>query len=147
VKETLPAHEEDDVHVVEAGDATSERHDLVPQRRTTAARGNNEETRTKKHKKGDNLEGIMGRYIDMRMKQAEEEATQLAKEREEKEASQVAYFSIKKCISIIGTMEVTKEEKAKAYNVFKDLDNRQIFLSACDDDAESALIWLRNEMD
>jgi hypothetical protein len=55
-------------------------------------------------------------------------------------------LSIKKCISIIGTMEVTKEEKAKAYNVFKDLDNRQIFLSACDDDAESALIWLRNEM-
>jgi hypothetical protein len=107
---------------------------------------NNEETRTKRHKKGDNLEGIMGRYIDMRMKQAEEEATQLAKEREEKEVSQVADFSIKKCISIIGTMEVTKEEKAKAYNVFKDLDNRQIFLSACDDDAESALIWLRNEM-
>jgi hypothetical protein len=88
----------------------------------------------------------MGRYIDMRMKQDEEEATQLAKEREEKEVSQAADFSIKKCISIIGTMEVTKEEKAKAYNVFKDLDNRQIFLSACDDDAESALIWLRNEM-
>jgi hypothetical protein len=107
---------------------------------------NNEETRTKRHKKGDNLEGIMGRYIDMRMKQDEEEATQLAKEREEKEVSQAANFSIKKCISIIGTMEVTKEEKAKAYNVFKDLDNRQIFLSACDDDAESALIWLRNEM-
>jgi hypothetical protein len=86
----------------------------------------------------------MGRYIDMIMKQAEEEATQLAKEREEKEVSQAADFSIKKCISIIGTMEVTKE--AKAYNDFKDLDNRQIFLSACDDDAESALIWLRNEM-
>jgi hypothetical protein len=44
---------------------------------------------------------------------------------DKKEASQVADFSIKKCISIIGTMEVTKEEKAKAYNVFKDLDNRQ----------------------
>jgi hypothetical protein len=38
--------------------------------------------------------------------------------------------------TIIGTMEVKKEEKAKAYNVFKDLDNRQIFLSACDDDDE-----------
>ncbi|XP_020394824.1 uncharacterized protein [Zea mays] len=146
VEETLPAHEEDDVHVVDAGDATSERHDLVPRRRTTATKGNNEETRTKRHKKGDYLEGIMGRYIDMRMKQAEEEATQLAKEREEKEVSQTADFSIKKCISIIGTMEVTKVEKAKAYNVFKDLNNRQIFLSACDDDAESALIWLRNEM-
>ncbi|XP_020401577.1 uncharacterized protein [Zea mays] len=146
LEEILPAHEEDDVHVVKAGDATGERHDPTPQRRTTAARGNNEEMRTKRHKKGDNLEGIMGRYIDMRMKQAEEEATHLAKEREEKEVSQAADFSIKKCISILGTMEVTKEEKAKAYNAFKDLDNRQIFLSACDDDAESALIWLRNEM-
>jgi hypothetical protein len=43
-------------------------------------------------------------------------------------------------------MEVTKEEKEKAYNVFKDLDNRQFFSSAYDDDAEFALIWLRNEM-
>jgi hypothetical protein len=82
----------------------------------------------------------------MRMKQVEEEATQLAKEKEEKEVSQDADFSIKKCISILGAMEVTKEEKVKAYNVFKDLDNMHFFLSACDDDAESALIWLRNEM-
>jgi hypothetical protein len=146
LEEILSAHEEDDVHVVKAGDATGERHDPRPQRRTTVARGNNEEMRTKRHKKGDNLEGIMGRYIDMRMKQAEEEATQLAKEREEKEVSQAAHFSIKKCISILGTMEVTKEEKAKAYNAFKDLENRQIFLSACGDDVESALIWLRKEM-
>jgi hypothetical protein len=51
VEETLPAHEEDDVRVVEAGDATGERHDPVPQRRTTATRGNNEETRTKRHKR------------------------------------------------------------------------------------------------
>jgi hypothetical protein len=75
-------------------------HDPMSQRRATAARGSNEETRTKRHKKGDNLEGIMGRYIDMRMNQDEEEATQLAKEREEKKASQAVDFSINKCISI-----------------------------------------------
>jgi hypothetical protein len=74
-----------------------------------------EEMETKMHKKSSNLEGIMGRYIDMRMKQAKEEAAQLAKvrEREDKEASQDVDFSIKKCISILGTMEVTKEEEAK----------------------------------
>ena len=43
-------------------------------------------------------------------------------------------------------MEVAKDENAKAYSVFKDPDNRQIFLSVCDDDPESALIWLRNEI-
>jgi hypothetical protein len=30
--------------------------------------------------------------------------------------------------------------------VFKDPDNRQIFLSACNDDREVALMWLRDEM-
>jgi hypothetical protein len=83
VEETLAAHEEDDVHAVEVGDATGERHVPIP-RRTIAARGNNEETETKMHKKSSNLEGIMGRYIDMRMKQAKEEAAQLAKVRERK---------------------------------------------------------------
>uniref|UniRef100_A0A0E0KS25 Myb/SANT-like domain-containing protein n=1 Tax=Oryza punctata TaxID=4537 RepID=A0A0E0KS25_ORYPU len=42
--------------------------------------------------------------------------------------------------------EVTKEEKAKAYTVFKNAENREIFVSACEEDDESALIWLRNEM-
>ena len=40
VEETLAAHEEDDIHAVEVGDATGERHDLIPWRRTFATRGN-----------------------------------------------------------------------------------------------------------
>ncbi|CAO2200843.1 unnamed protein product, partial [Urochloa humidicola] len=136
--------EGDDVHVHEGGHATGER--TVLKTSVAVARRNSEETGSKRQKRSSNLEGLFGKYIELRNKQLEEESTQLAKEREEKEPNQAADYSIKKCISILGTLEVTSEEKAKAYSVFKDLDNRQIFISACDDDVESALIWLRNEM-
>ncbi|TKV97284.1 hypothetical protein SEVIR_9G484250v4 [Setaria viridis] len=79
----------------------------------------------------------------MRTKQGEDEAVQLAREKEESEGNAL---SIKKCISVLNTLEVTKEEKAKSFKLFKDPDNRQIFLSACDDDPEVALLWLRSEI-
>ncbi|RCV31071.1 hypothetical protein SETIT_6G147200v2 [Setaria italica] len=56
-------------------------------------------------------------------------------------------YSIKRYISIINTMEVTKQEKAKAYAVFtKSKENRETFICASEEDEESTLIWLRNEM-
>ena len=79
----------------------------------------------------------------MRTKQVKDEAVQLVRE---KEVTRDNDFSIKRCISVLNSIEVTKEEKAKAYGVFKNPDNREIFLSACDEDPESALIWLRNEI-
>ncbi|KAF0905097.1 hypothetical protein E2562_000900 [Oryza meyeriana var. granulata] len=73
--------------------------------------------------------GLIERYLDMRTKQAEDEAAHLAREKEaylarEKEIND---FSIKRCISILNSMEVTKEKKAKAYAVFKNAENRGIF--------------------
>uniref|UniRef100_A0A0A9E7N2 Uncharacterized protein n=1 Tax=Arundo donax TaxID=35708 RepID=A0A0A9E7N2_ARUDO len=108
---------------------------------------------------------MMERYLEMRTKQAEAEAAQLAKE-EEEEAAQLAKekedeaarlasdkpvgqgndFSIKRCISVLNSMELTKVEKAKAYGLFRNADNREIFLSASDEDPETTVIWLRNEM-
>jgi len=44
----------------------------------------------------------------MKSKESEEEITQLARE---KECSQAADYSIKKCVSMLGTIDVTKEEK------------------------------------
>jgi hypothetical protein len=85
----------------------------------------------------------MERYLDFRSKQAKDEATQLAREREARGGDDL---SIKNCIAVLNTLEVTKEEKVKAYKVFKDPHNRQIFLSACNDDREAALMWLRDEM-
>ena len=79
-----------------------------------------------------------------RAKEAEEEAAHLAKE---KEAAECNDFSIKRCISVLNTLDVTKEEKAKAYVVFiKSKENREAFISGCELDVESTLIWLRNEM-
>jgi hypothetical protein len=53
----------------------------------------------------------MERYLEMRIKQAEDEATLQASE---KEVAQGTYFSIKRCISVLNSMDVTKEEKVKA---------------------------------
>ena len=97
----------------------------------------------KKSKRNSNIESMMERYLEMRSNQVKAESAHVAKE---KDQAQGADFSIKKCISVLHSMDVTKEEKAKAYHVFKKPENRELFLCACDDDPESALIWLRSEM-
>jgi hypothetical protein len=85
----------------------------------------------------------MEKYISFRAKQAEEEATQLAEEKEKSEAND---FSIKKCVVVVNTMEMTKEEKATSFKIFRDPDSRQIFLSSYEEDPEVAFIWLKSEM-
>jgi hypothetical protein len=105
------------------------------------------------------MKKMIGAYLEMRTKQAEAEAADRAKEMEEREretrerearekdAAQTSDFSIRRCISVLNTMEVTKEEKAKAYAIFiKRKENREAFICACEVDQESALIWLRSEM-
>ncbi|KAG2605337.1 hypothetical protein PVAP13_4NG100419 [Panicum virgatum] len=96
-------------------------------------------------KRGVRIEEMMERFLEKReeetaliIKQAEKEAARRAKQAEEEEAAcrakevkeEVACldkeneaaksndFSIKRCISVLNTLEVTKEEKAKAYAVF-----------------------------
>ncbi|PUZ60258.1 hypothetical protein GQ55_4G109200 [Panicum hallii var. hallii] len=86
--------------------------------------------------------------------QAEAEAADRAREMEERErearekdGAQAFDFSIRRCISVLNTMEVTKEEKAKAYAIFiKSKENREALIYACEVDQESVLIWLRSEM-
>jgi hypothetical protein len=87
----------------------------------------------------------------MRTKQVQDESVDLAKEKEdqakENEVAQGNDFSIKRCTSVLSTIEVTKEEKAKAFSVFiKSKENREAFLTGCELDQESTLIWLKNEM-
>ncbi|TVU43332.1 hypothetical protein EJB05_09792, partial [Eragrostis curvula] len=91
-----------------------------------------------------NIEGMMEKYLDMRKKQFEDDAALLQNKQRAAEGSD---FSIKKCISVLSTMGVTREEKTKAFGVFKDPDNREIFLSAFEDDPQCALAWLRFQMD
>jgi hypothetical protein len=106
-------------------------------------RKKNDEQDEKRPKKSTRIENLMEKYLEMRTKQAEDESAKLAKE---KEHTQCGDFSIKKCISVLRSMEVTKEEKAKAYAIFKTPVNRELFLCAYEDVPESALIWLRSEM-
>jgi hypothetical protein len=154
--------EDAQVHRIEDEDASSERGEQMLQRSDSLSRDedtsverigqqrraameskNTEEKEAKRPKKSGNIEGLMERYLKMRTKQVEDEDAQVAKI---KEAAQGTDFSIKRCVSVLNSMEVTKVEKAKAYAVFKNQDNREIFLSACSEDPESAIIWLRNEM-
>ncbi|RCV25588.1 hypothetical protein SETIT_5G177600v2 [Setaria italica] len=123
------------------------------QRRMTASR-KKPEKEGQRPRKSAKIEAMMERFLEMRTKQAEDEAQQLARENEtrekearDKEAAKGDEYSIKRCISIINKMEVTKQETAKAYAIFtKSKENRETFICASEEDEESALIWLRNEM-
>ncbi|TVU18190.1 hypothetical protein EJB05_34270, partial [Eragrostis curvula] len=98
-----------------------------------------------------NVEGMFERYLEMRTKQGEEEAAMLARENEaamlarENQLTQATDFSITRCIKVLNTMQVTKEEKVKAFSVFKNVENREIFLSSAEGDEETALLWLRSQ--
>jgi hypothetical protein len=68
------------------------------------------ENEEKRPKKGERIEEMMGRYLDMRTKQVQDESADLAKE---KEVAQANDFSIKRCIYVLSTVEVTKGRKGK----------------------------------
>lgn len=79
---------------------------------------------------------MMESYLEMRKRQSEEEE---AKKREE--ASKVDDCSIRNCITVVESMEeLSNEEKVKSFGVFKDVQNREIFMSA---GPMTRLIWLR----
>ncbi|CAN6272947.1 unnamed protein product [Urochloa humidicola] len=146
------------------------------QRRPTTSR-NKHEKEPKRPRRNEEIVGIMGAYLEMRTKQAEVEAADRAREMEERERearerqtremeererqarereerqareredAQASDFSIKRCFTILNTLAVTKEEKAKGYAILiKSKENREAFVCACELDEESALIWLRSEM-
>ncbi|BAH94479.1 Os09g0292400 [Oryza sativa Japonica Group] len=155
-EDTLAYQVQDDADATEDDNANAERLKEMPHRRVVVVPRNKEEKEPKRQNKSVGVEGLMERYLDMRTKQTEDEAAQLAREKEaqlarEKEAhlareKESNDFSIKRCISVLNSMDVTKAEKVKAYTVFKNAENREIFVSACDEDPESALSWLRSEM-
>jgi len=91
----------------------------------------------------DALEGLVGRYLDVKTKQVEDEAAQLVKEKEDAKASD---FSIKRCITVLRTMEVIATEKIKAADVFSIPNNRETFISFCEDEPEIVVLWLRGKI-
>ncbi len=137
--------QDEDARLQPDEDASVERTEQRMPRRIGATTSVNQEKEPKRMKKdGSALEGVIGRYLDLKTKQAQDEAALLAKE---KEATQANDYSIKRCISILKTMDVTRDEKVKASEVFIIPDNREIFISFNEDDPETALLWLRGKMD
>ncbi|XBI81614.1 hypothetical protein VPH35_090477 [Triticum aestivum] len=78
---------------------------------------------------------MMEKYLEIRAKQVEDERNK---------PRVVDEYSIKNCIDLLKTMDITPEEEVKAFRVFKIPENREIFMSAR---PETALMWLRAEME
>ena len=94
------------------------------------------EKELKKPNKSDEMVGVIERYVKMKEKQAEDE----------KAESNV--FSIAKCISALYKIkDFSREERVKASKVFKIAENREIFLTWVAEDEESAIMWLRGELE
>uniref|UniRef100_A0ACD5VJ00 Uncharacterized protein n=1 Tax=Avena sativa TaxID=4498 RepID=A0ACD5VJ00_AVESA len=87
-----------------------------------------------KKSSADGLVGVMERLVKMKEKEANHEALQ--------------DFSITKCIAELRNLEgFDPTKKARAFVVFKSVENREIFLNVVNDKDGTALIWLQIEMD
>jgi hypothetical protein len=111
--------------------------------RRSAASTINQDKEAKRMNK-DSLEGLVGWYLDLKAKQVEDEVTQMAKE---KESSQGDDFSIKRCISVVRSMNVIEDQKIKAARVFDIPNNRETFISFSVDEPETILLWLIRMID
>ncbi|KAE8772363.1 hypothetical protein D1007_55635 [Hordeum vulgare] len=93
---------------------------------------------------GDVIVGALNKYIELKKRQVDDEAAYLANEKAE--ATKLHDFSITKSMDVLKIMEdVTRIEKIKSFNVFKEAANREIFINvADDDDKETVVMWLRS---
>jgi hypothetical protein len=89
----------------------------------------------KKPVKSDEMVQVVDRYVKMKEKQAEDEK------------AESSTFSIAKCIAAVNKIQdFTRQERVKASKVFKSLENRETFLTWVTEDEESAIMWLRGEL-
>jgi hypothetical protein len=111
--------EQDEDPIIEM---TEQRVHVITRRSTASTINQDKEA---KRIKKDSLEELVGRYLDLKSKQVEDEVTQMAKG---KESAQGNDFSIMRCISVLRSMNVTADEKIKAAEVF-DIPNNERPLS------------------
>ncbi|KAI5001485.1 hypothetical protein ZWY2020_026135 [Hordeum vulgare] len=107
------------------------------QRSLATAPSRNGQEKEPKRRRGANSDvaAMMEKYLEIRAKQVEDERNK---------PRVVDEYSIKNCIDLLKTMDITPEEEVKAFRVFKILENGEIFMSAR---PETALMWLRTEME
>uniref|UniRef100_A0A8I6YW56 Myb/SANT-like domain-containing protein n=1 Tax=Hordeum vulgare subsp. vulgare TaxID=112509 RepID=A0A8I6YW56_HORVV len=112
-----------------------EPHQTQPSLATTPSRNGQEKEPKRRRGANSNVAAMMEKYLEIRAKQVEDERNK---------PRVVDEYSIKNCIDLLKTMDITPEEEVKAFRVFKILENREIFMSAR---PETALMWLRTEME
>jgi hypothetical protein len=94
-----------------------------------------------KRKQNGDVTEMMGRYLELKTKKTEEEVVDLKRARANTEA---ADFSIKKCNALMATMEeLWCEERVERYDVFKDIQHREIFMTG---DPSSRSMWLKKKI-
>jgi hypothetical protein len=98
----------------------------------SAAPSTSTENEPKKRRTIGDVAAMMEKYIEIKSKQIES-----------KQIEAVDEYSIKNCVARLNIMAVSREEKVKALKVFKNADNRELFICV---DADTALMWLRDEM-
>ncbi|KAE8768578.1 hypothetical protein D1007_59922 [Hordeum vulgare] len=132
-------------------DAAHRKEDVRPSEevsRTMAGSGKMPQKKPKKEKpknSGDVIAGALEKYIELKKRQVDDEAAYLANEKAE--ATKLHEFSITTWMDVLKAMEdVTCMEKIKAFNIFKDAANRDIFINATDDYKDNAVMWLRSQM-
>jgi hypothetical protein len=82
---------------------------------------------------------VMEKYLEIRTKQVEGEVAEKAKT-----ITEIDEFSMKNCIGLLNTIgELSSEEKADAFDIFKEAINREIFMTA---EPIARLIWLRKKI-
>ncbi|KAM0914274.1 hypothetical protein ACQ4PT_011492 [Festuca glaucescens] len=97
-----------------------------------AAPSTSTENEPKKHRSNGDIAAIMEKYIEIKTKQVES-----------KQIANMDEYSIMNCVARLNTMGLSQEEKVKALQVFKNADNRELFICV---DMDTALMWLQGEM-
>ncbi|KAE8795820.1 hypothetical protein D1007_29261 [Hordeum vulgare] len=111
----------------------------------TAAKMKPRKEAKKPKKTGDAMVEVMQQYMNINKKQAEDEIALLTKE--SAGSTNGLEFSISRCISLVHKMgDIARHERARAYKVFKNVENRETFITSASEDEASAVEWLRSEM-
>ncbi|KAE8789574.1 hypothetical protein D1007_36219 [Hordeum vulgare] len=119
----------------------------VSEKRVPAAAKMKPRKEAKKAKKtGDAMVEVMQQYVNIKKKQAEDEIALLTKE--SAGLTNGHELSISRCISLVHKMgDIARHERARAYKVFKNVENRETFITSAAEDEASAVEWLRSKMD
>lgn len=139
--------DDDDLRIVEqpiASDATTRSRmgkRVASATNKHAGTSDKTEKATQRRRQDGKVVEMMGKFLEFKEKQAETEIMQQERARSNVHEDE---FPIPVCIAVVDSMEdMSDDEKVLAYDVFKDPQNRAIFMTAKD---STRLKWLRRKI-